>query len=256
MSDDDRRERSGRAVSIRQRRYPESTIDSFSRVDGAVEFYLRVGALLEPHMTVLDFGAGRGQWVEDSSRTRRRLRDFRDRVARVIGVDVDDAVTTNPSVHEAHVVEPGARLPLDDGSVDVVVSDFTFEHIDDPTPVVEELYRVVKPGGWVCARTPNKWGYIGIGARAVPNSWHVRWLSRLQPHRKDVDVFPVRYQLNTRADLAAAFDPQRWEHVVYSMPGEPNYAGGSRLASAALGVLPRLLPRKADPVLLIFLRRR
>ena len=63
---------------------------------------------------------------------------------------------------------------------------------------------MLRPGGWLAARTPNKWGMIGIGARAVPNDLHTRVLRRLQPDRKAEDVFPVRYQMNTRKDLRRA----------------------------------------------------
>lgn len=247
----------GRRAAARRAYYPETAIDGYSRVDSAVEFYLRVDALLDETMTVVDFGAGRGQWYFDpTSATRTRLRNFRGRAAHVIGLDVDPVVSTNPSLDDARVITPADPLPLDDASVDLVVSDFTFEHVDDPHHVARELARVVRPGGWVCARTPNKHGYIGLGARAVPNQWHVSWLKALQPGRKAEDVFPVRYQLNTPADLKAAFDESRWEHVVYAVDGEPGYAGGSPLAWAVGGAFLRLQPRRMRPMLLIFLRRK
>ncbi len=256
MADRAEQRRSKRAET-RRRYYPETGLDDFSRVDSAVEFYTRVNALLEPGMTAVDFGAGRGQWYVDStSETRRRLRDMRGKVAKVIGLDVDPAVKQNPSVDEAQVTTMGGDLPLPDASVDVLVSDFTFEHIDDPEHISRELYRVLKPGGWVCARTPNKWGYIGVGARIVPNQWHVRWLTRLQPGRRDIDVFPVRYRLNTRRDLAQHFAPDRFEHIVYTTPGEPSYAGGSWAAWRAVGLLQRFQPRVIEPMMLIFLRKR
>ena len=40
--------------------FPESYAGGFSRVDGTVQFYMRVRALLRPDDTVLDLGAGRG----------------------------------------------------------------------------------------------------------------------------------------------------------------------------------------------------
>ncbi len=246
-----------RRAALRARHYPESVIDDFSRVDGAVEFYTRVNALLTDEMTVLDLGAGRGHWIADTtSVTRRRLRDMRGKVARVVGVDVDDAVRSNPSLDEAHVVGLEDALPFEDGAVDLVVSDFTFEHIADPEHVAGELARVVKPGGWVCARTPNKHGYIGLGARLVPNDRHVSWLKRLQPTRKDVDVFPVAYGMNTPARLRELFPPADFDHHVYTYYGEPNYAGGSRLLWTAFSVLRRVQPRALDPMLHIFIQRR
>jgi hypothetical protein len=77
--------------------------------------------------------------------------------------------------------------------------------------VVAELHRVVAPGGWVCARTPNRRGFIAVGARLVPNALHVRALKKLEPERKDFDVFPTRYRLNTMGQVRRAFPPDQWE---------------------------------------------
>lgn len=54
-------------------------------------------------------------------------------------------------------------LPLDDSTFDVVVAGEILEHLRDPTFVVGEVYRVLRPGG------------VFIGS--VPNSFH--WRARL-----------------------------------------------------------------------------
>jgi SAM-dependent methyltransferase len=45
------------------------------------------------------------------------------------------------------VAGSGTRLPVADGSVDVVLSTGLLEHFLDPTPIVREMVRVLKPGG-------------------------------------------------------------------------------------------------------------
>ena len=50
--------------------YPESAAGGFSRNDGTVAFYQRVQALLRPDSVVIDFGAGRGQFLEAPPRAR------------------------------------------------------------------------------------------------------------------------------------------------------------------------------------------
>lgn len=243
--------------SLRTSYYPETSIDDFTRVDSTVEFYTRVGALIEPGSVVVDYGAGRGEWfVDGTSETRRRLRDFRGRASKVIGLDVDPVVARNPAMDETHVITGQDRLPLDDQSVDVVVSDFTFEHVADPRQVSSELDRILKPGGWICARTPNKWGYIGLGARLVPNRLHPTWLRRLQPERKPEDVFPVCYRLNTTKDIKAYFPSERYASVVYAVAGEPGYGGSSRVLWRAIDTVQRFEPRSMHPMLLVFLRKR
>jgi SAM-dependent methyltransferase len=237
--------------------YPETAAGGFSRVDGTVEFYGRINALLTDDMTVLDFGAGRGRaYLDDAVPYRRNLRILKGKCRRVIGIDIDDAIRSNPGLDEALVLEPGAKLPLPPESVDLVVSDATFEHITDPELYMPELDRVLKPGGWICARTPGRWGYIGLGATMVPNRWHVRLLRYLQPHRKEIDVFPTAYKLNTRRALKRYFPLERYEHYTYGHFSEPAYFGNSKVAWRLALTVFRLLPGAFSPIWMIFLRKK
>ena len=239
------------------RLYPEVAAGGFSRHDGFVEFYSRVNALLDADSVVLDFGAGRGAWTDialpDFSR---QLRGFHTRVRTVAGVDVDDAVLQNPALTEAHVLAAGDPIPYPDATFDLVLADYVLEHVskaDAPT-VAAEIIRVLRPGGWLAARTPNKWGMIGIGARAVPNRLHTRFLSRLQPGRKAEDVFPVEYHMNTRRRLRQLF-PAPHRVVAYGHTSEPTYFGGSRVAWRAAAFLGRLTPPAFEPTLMVFVQK-
>lgn len=239
--------------------YPESAAGGFSRVDGTIAFYVRVGALLAntgPAAVVLDLGAGRGAFLDDPVRARRDIRLLKGRAHRVIGIDLDDAVLSNPALDEAHVVKSGDPLPLIDGSIDLVVSDQTFEHIADPAWAAREIGRVLRPGGWLCARTPNRWGYIGVGARLVPNRLHVGALRRLQPQKPAEDTFPTTYLLNTPEALRRWFPPTEYEHIVWAMDNEPAYVGRSIAAARVNKALFSLTPPALRSILLVFLRKR
>ncbi|UDY23605.1 methyltransferase domain-containing protein [Nocardioides sp. Kera G14] len=243
---------------LRAALYPEVRAGGYTRHDGFVDFYQRVNALLDADSQVLDFGAGRGSWqFEPLAPYHRRLRAFHERVARVVGVDVDPVVLDNRALAEAHVIEPAGRIPYADASFDLALADYVLEHVDaaDAETVAAELMRVVKPGGWLAARTPNKWGMIGIGARAVPNEWHVRVLTRLQPERQAQDVFPVRYSMNTKRDLKRLF-PEPHEVVVYGHASEPVYFGrDNRAAWRAAQFIDALTPPALLPTLMVFVRR-
>lgn len=235
--------------------YPETAVGGFSSVDGTVQFFTRVNALLRPDMTVLDLGAGRGEYAtDDPVDYRRNLRVLRGKVRAVIGIDVSEAVRSNPVIDVAHVVQPGARWPLEDRSIDLIVSDYTFEHLSDPSHVVAEIERVLKPGGWLCARTPNKWGYNAIGARLIPNSLHERVLAILQPDRKAIDIFPTTFRLNTRKVLARYFDSSRWDLVAYTWNAEPAYFGKSVLAWWFAKAMFRFTPQSLGSTWFIFCR--
>jgi SAM-dependent methyltransferase len=234
---------------------PELDAGGYSRVNGTVEFYLRVSSLVDENSVVMDFGAGRGRFLDEPAGLARDLQMLRGRVSRVIGVDVDEAVTANPAVDEAHVVTPGGPLPLPDSSVDLIVSDFTFEHVDDPAATAAELGRVVRPGGWICARTPNRWGLIAVPARIVPNRLHDAVLRRVQPAKQERDTFPTRYRLNDRAALRRYFPEPAFRHCSYTHESEPAYAGRSAAAWSAFHTLASVTPPPLRSMYLVFLQK-
>jgi SAM-dependent methyltransferase len=234
---------------------PELVAGGFTRNDGAIEFFSRVRSLFPPGAVVLDFGAGRGEWgTEDTVEFRRRLFDFRGPDRKVIGVDVDPIVMSNPLLDEAHVLQ-GNRVPLPDNSVDVIIAEWVFEHIDNPDVVASELTRVLRPGGWICARTPNRLGYIALGARLVPNRVHTRALRRLQPDRQPKDVFPTRYKMNTKGQLRRLFPETAFTHGTYAPFIDPPYFGRSRFAIGVVRGLSRFLPETLSPIWCVFIRR-
>lgn len=237
--------------------YPEIGAGGFSRVDGTVQFYSRVNALAQPSAVILDFGAGRGEaLMDDTVAYRRDLRSFKAKVARVIGVDPDPAVETNPGLDENHVVPVGQTLPLADASVDIIVADYVFEHIGDPAHVAAELTRVLRPGGWLCARTPTRWSLVSLAARLIPNSWHRQIVRRAQPGRKAEDVFPTAFRMNTRRALRRLFPESSFSHHSYVYVAEPAYFGRSTIVFRILKSLNRIAPWLVAPNLFVFLEKR
>ena len=59
-------------------------------------------------------------------------------------------------------------IPLPDNSFDVVLSFQVIEHIVDDTLFLEELHRILKPGGKLYLTTPN------IDLTLTRNPWHIR----------------------------------------------------------------------------------
>jgi len=54
------------------------------------------------------------------------------------------------------------RIPFGSASFDVVVSCETIEHVPEPRRAVEELVRVLRPGGHLLLTTPNYLGLTGL----------------------------------------------------------------------------------------------
>ena len=236
---------------------PEFRAGRFPRDDSTVQFYTRVNALLSPHMILLDYGAGRGrQFDVPDAAYPEAIQKFQGKVARVIGVDVHDGIHLHPYLDERYVVRLGEALPLSRGTVDIVVADWVLEHLENPGQFLEEMERVVKPGGWVCARTVNRWGYVGIGARLLPNSVHDRVARKLIPVARSEDVFPVHYRLNSLRDIRRRFSPKRWVDCSYLVNPTPRYFANSRLLFGVIELYQKIIPYRLSTDLFVFVRRR
>jgi ubiquinone/menaquinone biosynthesis C-methylase UbiE len=146
-------------------------------------------ANLSPSSTVLDVGAGAGI-VE--------AMNFRDKVARICGVDLDERVADNPMLHEGRVAD-AAHIPYPDASFDLVFADNVMEHLERPTEVFAELARVLKPGGKLLFKTPNRTHYMPMIARMTPH-WFHQYYNRKRG-RDAEDTFPTCYRANARRDI-------------------------------------------------------
>ena len=235
--------------------YPESRFGGFSHRDCTVEFFTRIRALLRPADRVLDFGAGRGGGIaDDPCAFRRELQALKGRCAELVGCDVDPAVLENRFVDRAVLVEPGEALPFEDASFDLIYCSYVFEHIAEPERVARELIRVLKPGGVLCALTPNRWGYVALAAAGVANRWHRNLLRSVQPTRAAIDVFPTVYALNTPGAIRRHFAGAR-EIAVYFYTPEPAYHFGSALLYGVLKWVHKHLPDRLATNLFAFVRK-
>jgi SAM-dependent methyltransferase len=246
-------------MSVISKWRPEIAAGGFARDHGGIHFFTRVNALLSPHMTVLDFGAGRGTVFHHDSIHSNFYQDLvrmQGKVNRVIGVDVDRGINEHPFLDERHIVATDEQLPLPDGSIDLVVSDWVFEHIGDPGHFSTEMWRILRTGGWLCARTVNRWGYVGIGARLIPNTAHKSFLKKLWPERFEVDVFPTTYRLNSLSDLRKFFPAVRWESYSYLNNITPKYFGKSGALFYLISLYQKFVPYCFSTDLLVFLRKR
>lgn len=235
--------------------YPEIQAGGFTRLDGTIQFFQRVQAVLIGSEAVLDFGAGRGAAIEGASPIRRNLTDLRAPGRTVVGIDVDEAILENARLDEA-IISTDGRIPLEDHSIDVIVADHVLEHIQDIDLVAQEFDRVLRPGGWVCARTPYLFSLLALCSTLIPNSAHTRVLRNAQPNgRPDRDVFPTRYKMNTNSVLKRLFPPPKWSHHSYTWSPEPAYHFGKPSLVWALTMYQYLKKPFGGEVLMVFIRK-
>jgi SAM-dependent methyltransferase len=61
---------------------------------------------------------------------------------------------------EAYLIEDG-RLPFDDGVFDSAILDNVLEHLLEPAGTLDEIRRVLRPGGRFVVGVPGRKGYAG-----------------------------------------------------------------------------------------------
>jgi SAM-dependent methyltransferase len=209
-----------------ERIYPEVAFGGYTNFDGTLRFYSRVQAILAgtSRDTVLNFGCGRGAHAALVTETVRGAMTFRGRARRVIGVDVDPVGVNNSDLDEFRLMS-GTRIPMDDASVDLCVSDWVVEHLPSPRTFLAECARVIRPGGYLCFRTPNRFHYSSLGASMIPARHH-HTVRRLLGHFHDAeDVFPTYYRCNTRARCDRELRRSGFESMVYLHHGESHLSG-------------------------------
>ncbi len=214
-------------MSFKQIYYPESRFGGFTNVDGTLTFYNRVSALINPSSIVVDVGCGRGAYSEDPIDYRRNLRILKGKCQHVIGIDVDQKAKENPFIDEFRQIT-GDSWPVESQSIDLCVSDNVLEHIQYPDSFFSEIYRLLKPGGYVCIRTPNVLSYFGLISKLVPNRRHTAVLEKVKNQVNAEDVFRTVYRCNTIRCIRYMLEKYGFEHCVYGYDAEPSYLSFSR----------------------------
>lgn len=103
-------------------------------------FVAAAGQLLHPDGYILDAGAGDSKYRRFFDHAHYESADFR-RMDSMHYVDV---------TYECDLTS----IPVEDARFDMVICTQVIEHVPDPTAVLTELHRVLKPGGMLYLTTP------------------------------------------------------------------------------------------------------
>jgi len=116
-----------------------------------VQSYLPAG-----RPVLLDFGCGTGA----------QTFSFVDHCSRVVGLDIDPEflgrfqaqAATRGLAGRVHPVRyAGADIPVAKASIDCVISFAVLEHVVDEALALQEIARILKPGGTLIMSVPNRW---------------------------------------------------------------------------------------------------
>ncbi|MDA8271361.1 MAG: glycosyltransferase, partial [Actinomycetota bacterium] len=122
---------------------------------------------------VLDLGCGEGYGADFIARSARS----------VVGIDIsEEAITHARKTYHGKNLKfltgSCAAIPLNNKSVDVVVSFETIEHHSQHTEMMQEIKRILRDKGVLILSTPDKREYTDI--RGQKNEFHVKELYKAQ----------------------------------------------------------------------------
>jgi SAM-dependent methyltransferase len=172
---------------------------------------------------VLENGCGVGMYV-------RHLELFS---GEVIGLEYDFDRCKEARLHSEKITNAaGEHLPFPAQSFDLILSHEVLEHVQDDRRALEEMARVLKPGGRLAVFVPNR-GYpfethgvflrggYRFGNIPLVNYLPRRWRNRLAPHvrvysKKDLDrLFAgLPFKLISRTVIFGAYD-----NIIARFPG-------------------------------------
>lgn len=143
---------------------------------------------LGSNIDILDVG---GRSIDISIKDRSYQEIFHDVSNNYYIADIFDG----PGV--THVMPGPYTLPFADGAIDLVVSGQTLEHVKNPFRSVVEMFRVLKPGGYICLIAPSAgpkhdnpdcWRIMDDGFQAIAEEVGITtvadWVDRSAPDER------------------------------------------------------------------------
>lgn len=135
-----------------------------------------LGFQLTPEARILDFGCGAGRTVYS-------LLDAG--YVNVVGYDVRDYLELRaPTDRDRFYIadsKSGSKLPFKDNSFDLVLSEEVFEHVMDQIGMLQELHRVMRPGGYGIHAFPSRYClieshmFVPLGGVLTHRWWYKLW---------------------------------------------------------------------------------
>jgi ubiquinone/menaquinone biosynthesis C-methylase UbiE len=170
-------------------------------VHSQVRYKDLLGHLLQSGVRWLDLGCGHQvirPWVllpEENEIS------FTHTPALSVGVDSDRLALRINRCIPHRVAGNICALPFADCSFDVVTANMVLEHTDNPSALLSEVWRILRPKGVFLFHTPNRDYPQSVLARWVPEQIKSR-LVALITSRSERDVYPTFYRINTGSAIS------------------------------------------------------
>lgn len=159
-------------IAVSNRLTPEHLLEN----DADIWFEARADELLDDASVtrIADIGAGR-EWHFRHDTLERYNQHL-------IGLDIDaDEMAFNRALDEAIECDVTKGMPIDAASIDLMTVSSGVEHFSDNRAFLAHAARVIKPGGRMIAKFPNRRAPFAILNRMIPNRLAQKLLYTLRP---------------------------------------------------------------------------
>jgi ubiquinone/menaquinone biosynthesis C-methylase UbiE len=169
----------------------------------------------DPSPAIVDLGCGPGQLAIELGRLRPQARFVGvDSSSEMLQIATENAGKAGLSNYEARL-GTAEEIPLEPGSVDLVVSQSSFHEWEDPPRGLAEIYRVLRPGGSLILKDYNL-------------AWLSDWKRKLLGRLHHLDMFKFGADQVAALLSEAGFDQiqARGQGVQYFIHAKKTMGGG------------------------------
>jgi SAM-dependent methyltransferase len=148
---------------------------------------------VHPGIEWLDIGCGRQllpAWAWKPGQQQRILNGVR-----LAGLDVDKSIDEHPYL-TTRLIGVAEKIPAPEAAYDLVTANMVMEHVEEPSIILREVWRVLRNDGRFIVHTPNLRYYLTAIAQFAPQ-WLKNWVISKVEDRAEADVFPTHYKFNT-----------------------------------------------------------
>ncbi|OGU57532.1 MAG: hypothetical protein A2X64_04705 [Ignavibacteria bacterium GWF2_33_9] len=131
-------------------------------------------------------------WIDCGCGENEYVKEFGTLAGKAIGLDVfepHDKVTP-------FIAAPVNKLPFENNTIDFATLRFVAEHLPNPDSDLNEIERVLKPGGRLIVLTTNVHNPVIALARLLPYRFKKKLITKIFKV-EDEDIFPTYHNFNT-----------------------------------------------------------
>ena len=152
-------------------------------------YYQQVKSNIADEITILDVGGGKSCRFAGE---KKKLHGVK-----IIALDVsEDELKYNHDVDEKIVSDIASGEPIlgiNDTSIDLVTSSSVLEHLKNLDAAINEISRIIKPGGKFISMLPNKFALFAIINQMLPHWLARKILFSISPEAKGICGFRAYY---------------------------------------------------------------